>query len=543
MRVFDLRDQGIACGSGEPPPIAFGAIRGSRAGKAARPMKLLVAAFGIACFSAIGFGGEMRLIDAAKAGDRGAVASLLKQHADANAAEPDGTTAIFYAVRADDLELTDQLIRAGANVKAANRYGVNALYLACVNGNPAMIERLIKAGADVNAASTEGETPLMTASRGGRLEAVKVLLARGAEVNAREEWRGQTALMWAVAQSHPDIVKELIAHGADVNGRSAFQKWDRQVTAEPREKWMPQGSLTPLLFATRQGCLECARILIEAGANPNAADLEGVTPMISAIINGHYDVAAFLAEKGADVNLADKTGRTALYAAVDFHTMPDSNRPSPRDVDSAVTSMELIQSLIARGADVNAQLKTQVPYRTKLDRGDDTMLTTGTTPILRAAKSGDTEVIRLLLAKGASLKLATRQGITPLLAAAGVGTKEEDNTGRRKTEKEAIDSIELCLKAGADINEADNRGQTAVYGAAVKGWNQVIQYLADHGAKLDAKDKRGFTALDAALGKAGGFGFDGAAGVVRDSTAALIRQLTAGRSSENTAANNPEPTK
>jgi ankyrin repeat protein len=210
---------------------------------------------------------DTRLADAVKAGDKAAVAALLQKKVDVNAAEADGTTPLQWAVRQsftkDDLEIADQLIRAGADVKAANRYGVTALYLACVNGNAAMIERLLKAGADANAATTEGETALMTVARTGNVEAAKVLLGHGATVDARENWHQQTALMWAAAEKHPEMVRELIAHGADVNARDEVKKWERQNTSEPREKWLPLGGLTPLLFASRQGCLECARILVD----------------------------------------------------------------------------------------------------------------------------------------------------------------------------------------------------------------------------------------------------------------------------------------
>jgi ankyrin repeat protein len=247
-----------------------------------------------------------------------------------------------------------------------------------------------------------------------------------------------------------------------------------------------------------------------------------------AAINGHYDAAVFLLSKGADPNLADRTGRTALFSAVDFHTMPQSNRPSPKDTESEESSLDLIKTLLAKGANIDAQLKNQQPYRTKLDRGDDTMLTTGTTPLLRAAKAGDTEVVRLLLAKGADTKLATRAGITPLMAAAGLGTKEEDTTGRFKTEADAIESIKLLLAAGADINAANGQGQTALMGAALKGSDEVVKFLAEHGAKLDAKDKQGRTALDAALGLAGGGGgFDGSRKDVHESTAELLKKLLA----------------
>jgi uncharacterized protein len=480
-----------------------------------------------------------RVADAAKTGDRAAVLALLRQHADVNVPQADGTTALHWAARRDDLEMADRLIKAGANVKAANRYGVTPLYLACVNGSAAMIAKLLDAGADANAAVTEGETALMTVARTGNVDAAKVLLAHGADVNSKEQWRQQTPLMWAAAESHPAMVQELIAHGADVNARQVTWHWERQVTKEPREKWLPLGGLTPLLFAARQGCLECAQILVKSDADINAADPNNISPMLMAIINGHYDVAGFLLDQHADPNIADETGRTPLYAAVDMHTMPASNRPAPNEVPNKLTSMDLINLLLAHGANVNAQLTKMQPYRTKLDRGDDTMLGAGTTPMLRAAKAGDTEVVEALLKKGADPKLGNaRFGITPLMAAAGLGTKEEDTTGRKKTEAEAIASLKLCLDAGVDVNAADTQGQTALHGAAQKGWDQVVQFLADHGAKLDIKDKKGRTPLDAAMGLLGNGGFDGSRRDVHESTAALLRKLM-GLPAEASAAQPP----
>jgi uncharacterized protein len=455
------------------------------------------------------------------------LAALLQQRGDVNKPEADGTTALHWAVRNDDVALVDRLIRAGASVKAANRYGVTPLYLAAVNGNAAVIERLLKAGADPNSVSSEGETALMTASRTGSVDAVKVLIAKGADVNAKETWHGETALMWAVSQKHPDVARELIAHGADVNAHSTVNKWERQNSAEPREKWLPLGGLTPLEFAARQGCAECIPVLVENGADINATDQDGITPLLSAMINGHYDAASVLLEKGANPNLADRTGRTPLYSAVDDHTMPASNRPSPKEVDNETTSLDLVKALLAKSANVNSQLKQQVPYRTKLDRGDDTMLTTGTTPLLRAAKAGDIPVMKLLLEKGADPKLATRNGVNPLMAAAGLGTKEEDTTGRRKTQADSIEAVKLCLQAGVDINAVDSRGQTALHGAAFWGLDDIVQFLADHGAKLDVKDRQGKTPLDAAMGLSGGVGFDGSSSVPRPSTAALIQKLMA----------------
>ncbi len=467
------------------------------------------------------------LTDAVRDGDRAAAIALLKQHADVNAPEPDGTTALHWAVREDDREMVDRLIKAGANVKAANRYGVTPLYLACVNGSAPVIAKLLEAGADANSATTEGETALMTVARTGDVDAAKVLLAHGANVNSKEQWRQQTPLMWAVAESHPEMAQELIAHGADVNARQVEWHWERQVTKEPREKWMPLGGLTPLHFAARQGCVDCARVLVKAGANINAGDPNNITPMLLALINGHYDFAAFMIDQSADPNIADETGRTPLFTAVDDHTMPESNLPAPREIDNNLTSMDVIQALLAHGANPNAQLIKQQPYRTKVDRGADTMLGTGTTPMLRAAKAGDAEAIQVLLGKGGDAKIPTKFGFTPLMAAAGLGSKEEDTTGRRKTEAEAIASIKLCLNAGADVNAVNNQGDTALHGAAQKGYDQVVQFLVDHGAKLDIKDKRGRTPLDAAMGLMGNGGFDGTRRDVHESTAALLRKLMA----------------
>ena len=483
---------------------------------------------------------DTRLVEAVKAGDRAAALALLKQKADVNAPEADGTTPLQWAVRQDDVDLTERLLHGGADVKKANRYGVTPLYLACLNGNAALVSRLIKAGADANAAVTEGETALMTAARAGHVEAARVLLAHGAAVDARESWRGQTALMWATAQGHPAMIRELLGHGADVNARSTTQKWERQTTAEPREKWLPPGGLTPLLFATRHGCLECAQVLAAAGADVNVTDPDGISPTLSAIINGHVDVAAFLVGKGADPNIADITGRTPLYAAVDLNTIPASNRPAPKVIENSITGLDLMTALLDHGANPNARLKKQQPYRTKVDRGNDTMLGAGTTAFLRAARAGDAAAMRLLLTRGADPRIATgsdipvdvsqparRQpgGVNPLMAAAGLGAKEEDTVGRKKTESQAVEAIQVCLEAGVDINAVDGRGQTALYGAALQGYNDVVKFFVSLGAKMDTKDSRGFTALDAAEGKAGGFGFGGGSANPHPATAKLIREL------------------
>ena len=465
------------------------------------------------------------LANAARSGDTARVRALLSAGADANDAQVDGTTALQWAARLNDLDMADDLIAAGADVQARNRYGVTAMNLAAINGSAPMIVRLLDAGANPNEIAVEGETVLMTAARTGSVDAVAELLAHGAIIDAREEWRGQTALMWAASQGHADVVDLLISNGADVNAQSGIREWERQRSAEPRAKWMPLGGLAPLTFASRDGCLDCLELLVSAGADIDFTDRDGVTPLVAAIANGHYDVAAKLLDLGADPMLVDTTGRSPLYAAVEFNTMPESNRPSPEVLGNETTSFELIEMLVAGGADVNVQLEQQIPYRTKLDRGNDTMLTTGATPLLRAAKAADVPVMLLLLENGADATLTTRSGINPLMASAGLGTRDSDSTGRYKTAAQMIEAIQLSLDAGLDINATNGRGQRAMHGAAIQGFDEVIRFLGQNGAEVDVADDNGMTPLDMALGLAGGFGFSGQDGVVRESTAAVIRDL------------------
>jgi ankyrin repeat protein len=462
-----------------------------------------------------------------KAGDRATALALARDSTAATAAEADGTTPLHWAVRQVDTELVKALLSSGADVNAANRYGVTPLRLAAINGDARMLEQLLDAGGDAGALGADGETLLMTVARGGHVEAARLLLDRGAEVDAREAWHGQTALMWAAAQGHPAMLRELIAHGADVNARSNVEQWERQVTSEPRDKWLPPGGLTPLLFAARENCLACLPVLIEAGADVNATTPDGISGVVLALINGHFDVAGALVEAGTDPNLADHAGRTGLYAAIDFNTMPKSNRPAPKVLENRLTGLDVARLLLEHGADVNATLKRLPPYRAKLDRGNDMMLGGGTTAFLRAAKAADLPAMKLLLEHGADPTLApTRSGINPLMAAAGLGTAEQDTTGRSKTQQQAIEAIQLLIDRGLDVDAQASDGQTAAHGAAMQGYDEVIRFLAAKGARLDVQDHDGFTPLDVALGKAGGFGFTGQEGVVREGTAAVLRELT-----------------
>jgi uncharacterized protein len=469
--------------------------------------------------------GPASLADAVQREDTGAVRSLLSQKADVNATQADGSTALLWASHNDNAELVDMLLAAGANPKTGNRYGITPLSEACLNGSASVIEKLLRAGADPNAPHTEGETPLMTASRSGNPEAVKVLLDHGAKVNTAEAWRGQTALMWAAAENHADVIKLLIARGASIDARSSDFDYSK-MKVKPGSVGMnwPRGGFSPLLFAAREGALDAMRALLDAGADINLADPDGTTPLLISIINYHFDAAGLLIDRGADLNYADSHGRTPLYAAVDIH-MPDISTRPPTKVEDKLDSLAVIKMLLTRGASPNPTLLKVIPARGVLDGADATM-GLGSTPFLRAARSSDVEAMRVLLDKGADPKMKTADDVTAIMMSAGISYRDGKTRG---TEAESIASIKMLLDLGLDINAvAPKTGETALHGAAGRGADQIVQFLADHGASLNVEDKQGRTAFDTANGVGASLG-----GVrsPHDSTAALLAKLggTAGR--------------
>ena len=439
----------------------------------------------------------------------------------------DGTTALHWAVHDGDLARVKELLKAGADPRAVNDYGATPMSEAAERGDAQLIGVLLKAGADVESANPEGETALMTVARNGNVAAAKLLLTAGAQVNALEQWRGQSALMWAAAQGHPDMVRLLIKSGAKTDLRSALREWPRKVSAEPRPQNRPNGGWTALLLAAREGCTACAQALVTGGAAINLADPDNITPLLMAVLNARFDTAAYLINAGADVNRWDTWGRAPLYSAVDYNTTPRGGRPD-RPSGDATTALDVTRLLLDKGANPNMQLKLFPPYRSLgQDRGGDTLLTVGTTPLLRAAKAGDLESVALLLKYKAMPDLPNALGVTPFMAAAGIGSTTIDIRARFRSEPRCIETAKLLQAAGANVNAVRDNGQAALHGAALWGWNGFISYLVEAGARLDIRDQSGATALDVASGKAGGTGRAGVAGAeTHPDTAALLRKLS-----------------
>jgi ankyrin repeat protein len=471
--------------------------------------------------------------DAAMKGDTAAVRLLLQKKADVNAAQADGATAIQWAAYRNDLDMADILIAAGADVKLANREGATPLRLAAENGSARMIGKLLEAGADANERTLNGDTPLMMAARSGNVAAIQLLLDHKADPALKENLRGTTALMWAVEQSHPEAVRILVKHGADVNAASNPDTRNSRLNLAPtvQERILQDklidafangkkvqltpggpavgvedfadaygqsgkkdgGGLTPLVYAAREGCFECAEVLVESGAKVNQATTYGWSALLTATQNRHYKLAAYLLEHGADPNSANNGGWTPLYLATDNRNIESGDYPVRRpDMDH----LDFIKLLLAKGALVNARI-CGVESSAKDCKGDTTETRTnftmqwlseeGATPFLRAAQSGDVDLMKLLLDKGADPKIPTAHGVTALEVAAGIGWVE--GITFEWSPEQSLEAVRMCAELGIDVNNADDEGRTALHGAAHKGRTEVIQFLVDHGANLEAHDK------------------------------------------------------
>jgi len=458
--------------------------------------------------------------NAAEKRDMTTLRELVRQRGDINATQPDGTTALHWAAHWNDLEAVNLLIKAGANVKAANRYGATPLSEAVVTGNAAMVDALLKAGASANTPTTaDGETVLMTAARVGSVDIVKILIARGADVNAREEYKGQTALMWAAAERHTDVVKLLMEHGADWKVRSVDRETKPpRLSAASSISPIARGGFTALAFSAREGDIPTAKAMLDAGLDVNYGDIDNTSALVVAIMNKQFTFAKFLIDRGADPNTVDAYGRTPVYAAVDIRNEDWSALPN-RKSDDPLPSLDVLKELIARGAKLDVALTKPLPGRSGMDSGD-TSLNAGSTALMRAARSADVVAMRLLLEKGADPKLTTKDGNNALMFAAGVGYRDKYTRG---TDAEALEALKIMMATGLDIRATNEKGETALHGAAARGADVVVQYLIDHGADINAKTKNGLTPLDSAIGIKGAIGLP----VPHDTTIALLKKLGA----------------
>jgi uncharacterized protein len=429
------------------------------------------------------------LVAAAKAADHDTVRALLKGRVDVNAAEPDGATALAWAVYHDDAEMADWLIAAGANVNAANELGITPLALASANPGSPLAERLLAAGANPNAVSAAGESPLMIASRIGNVAAVKALLAKGAAVDLKEGQRGQTALMWAAAEGRSEVVRLLLAAGADVHARSS-RGW------------------TPLMFAAAGGEINSVRALVGAGAKvDDTAPGDSATPLLIAADSGawpmdyrywvlpriqeettpHEAVGLFLLDQGANPNVEDAVGRRPLHFAARTHRLA------------------LAKGLIAHGADPNARLVKTWPLLpgflndVTIPRTPGKLDLAGGTPFLLAAMIPDLEMMRLLVSRGADPLISTLDGTTPLMVVAGIG-RIEGGVSRLVDGHLLADAARYLIDLGDNVQAVNKDGYTIAHGAAFSGSDEFLRVVAERGAPLDSRDKLGRTPADIAKG-------------------------------------------
>jgi len=494
------------------------------------------------CSSTFGFTADRSPVaDAVMNGDRIALRTLIQQKADVNAAQPGGATALHWAVYRNDPEALGVLITAGAKIDLKTQDGVTPFYLACLYGNPAIVTSLLKAGADTKQRGPAGETMLMLASRNGNPDITKLLIEAGVDLNAKDPLRGTTALMWAVEQRHPAVVKTLLQAGADLNAKSASAglprnymasrvdteavkahaerqaqaaaagrtyeqqlAWEAQNGISPRiasrrQQRQPatdaddvetviaglvgseSGGLAAITFAAREGDIESAKILLDAGADVNQLTNYGWTPLLVATNNRHYKLGAYLIERGADVNLANKGDWTPLYLATDNRNIEGGDFPVPKpDMDN----LEFIRILLDHGANPNARVKENTLSRTIFTM--QWFFAAGATPFVRAAQSGDTALMKLLLSHGADPMAETDHGDTALTAAAGIGWVE--GVTYEQSAKDNLEAIKMLLDLGLDPNHANHDGRTPLMGAALKGRNEVVQVLVEKGAKLETRD-------------------------------------------------------
>ncbi len=483
-------------------------------------LTILVCALSVLGLTA-GAAAQERLVDAARRGDVAAVRALVEHGASVNEAHGDGMTGLHWAAYNDDLEMARLLLTGGATVDALTRTGgLTPLMVAAANGSATVVSALLDARASTQGRSNDGATVLMMAAASGNTALLGALLDRGAEIDARDSSRGQTPLMFAAAANRASAVTLLVSRGATLKLTSTVSDPPRlarvgqnpnappptppkptdpvsQARADRRASPSALGGWAALHFAAREGHIDAARALLEAGADINQPnDGDKTTPLVTAIVNGHYDLAKLLIEKGADPNQPNNDGLAPLYATIDMQFAPVIWQPNPPVDQEQTTYLALMSLLLDRGADPNARLQRKLWFRPS-DHDDAWTGTAGTTAFWRAAFATDVEAMRLLVSKGADPQIRSSEGVTPLMAAAGLGWTGNQH---RTVPGAWLPAVKYCLELGGDLNARDIFGYSAIHAAAYRGDDTLVKYLVEKGARLDGITVFGDNVTDMANG-------------------------------------------
>ena len=429
------------------------------------------------------------LVEAVKNADWESMRVLLSEGADVNAATPDGTTALHWAIYWDDFEAAKLLVAEGADPVASTDLGATPLWNASLNGSAEITGMLLAGGADPNAALLLGETVLMTAARSGATSVIEQLLAAGADPNV-DAARGQTALMWAAAQGHAAVVEVLLAYDADVHARtdvwSELHKTDpQQASHADYQVWIQQGGNSPLMFAARAGDRASVELMIVAGADVNVESAYGISATTLAAHSNHADVVETLLGSGADPNAAN-SGYTALHAAI------------LRGNETAV------RSLLHHGADANIPLLAPSPIRRQSRDYHFHNALVGATPLWLSARFLHPGIMRALVESGADphfihspaywrgqppVSAWQEDGsITTLMAAVGMGARGIRGFETPEAfEREAVvlEAVRIAAGLAVSLDNRDAFGVTAVQAAESMGYDSVVEFLVERGAALD----------------------------------------------------------